>query len=69
MDITVERIFMACAHEMAKGNKDKKILISDDNEGNGFHELCYLFSPVDKYIKEIASDFNGDIDKDFVVLG
>ena len=42
--ITVNQLFKACKDEVAKGNGDKYILISGDDEGNSFHELFYLFS-------------------------
>lgn len=42
--ITVKQLLKACKEEIAKGNGDKHILISGDDEGNSFHELFYLFS-------------------------
>lgn len=42
--ITVKQLLKACKEEVAKGNGDKHILISGDDEGNSFHELFYLFS-------------------------
>lgn len=44
--ITVEQLFLACAREIEKGNGKKNIVISDDNEGNGFHGLICGFSPL-----------------------
>ena len=40
--ITVKQLLKACKEEVAKGNGDKHILISGDDEGNSFHELFYL---------------------------
>lgn len=42
--LTVEDIADACFKEMNKGNKDKVVLVCDDEEGNGYHLLPYLFS-------------------------
>lgn len=42
--ITVKQLLQACKEEVAKGNGDKYILISGDDEGNSFHELFYLFT-------------------------
>jgi hypothetical protein len=42
--LTVKQLLQACKEEIAKGNGDKHILISGDDEGNSFHELFYLFS-------------------------
>ena len=42
---TVETLYALCKSQMAKGNGKKKILISDDEEGNGYHGLYFGFSP------------------------
>ena len=39
--ITVNKLFTLCKEQIAKGNGNKHILISDDDEGNGFHTLFY----------------------------
>lgn len=41
--VTVEELMVLCAKEVGKGNGKKEIFISDDDEGNGFHELLYTF--------------------------
>lgn len=41
--ITVKELLLLCSKEVKKGNGDKHILISDDDEGNGFHTLFYGF--------------------------
>lgn len=30
--------------EIAKGNGEKKIMLSNDDEGNGFHECFFTFT-------------------------
>lgn len=42
--ITVEQLLNACARQVDLGNGDKRILISTDDEGNGFHELFFGFT-------------------------
>lgn len=42
--LTVKTLYEYCEREIKKGNGDKKIVISDDNEGNGFHGLYYAFT-------------------------
>lgn len=42
--ITVKQLLKACEEQIALGNGDKHILISDDDEGNGYHTLFYLFT-------------------------
>ena len=37
--MTVEELFVLCGRELEKGNGKKNIVLSDDNEGNGYHRL------------------------------
>ena len=39
--LTIAQLMADCISEVKKGNGDKKILISNDDEGNGFHELFF----------------------------
>ena len=39
--LTVEDLFLICKEQIKNGNGDKKIMISDDDEGNGYHYLFY----------------------------
>ena len=41
---TVKQLLQACLEEIARGNGDRHILISGDDEGNTYHELFFLFS-------------------------
>ena len=42
--LTVKQLFECCKKQIALGNGDKHILISDDDEGNGYHTLFYEFT-------------------------
>lgn len=42
--ITVSELLEACKQQVKKGNGDKGILISSDDEGNSFHPLFYCFT-------------------------
>ena len=42
--ITVKELLEACKEQVAKGNGDKGILLSRDDEGNDCHSCLYLFS-------------------------
>lgn len=42
--MTVAMLCKLCYNEMQKGNGNKYIVISDDNEGNGYHGLFYGFT-------------------------
>lgn len=54
LGVTVGQLFLACKEQIDKGNKDKHILISEDDEGNGYHTLFYGFTDKDnKYFKQL----------------
>lgn len=44
-ELTINDLAKLIKAEIKKGNGDKKILISDDEEGNGYHQLFYGFCP------------------------
>lgn len=39
--LTVNDLYNVCKEQIAKGNGDKKIMISGDDEGNSYHYLFY----------------------------
>lgn len=43
--ITIEQLYVECAKQIKAGNGKRHIMISQDDEGNGYHELFYGFSP------------------------
>ena len=64
---TVEQLCYECMLQIAKGNGQKHIQISCDDEGNGFHTLFYGFTSTKDYTK---GDFHDDIKlKDNIILG
>ena len=67
MAVTVEELANACNDLVKKGLGDKKVLISNDNEGAGFHTLYYLFTENAKHYSGLL-DGNADVD-DIVLLG
>lgn len=68
--ITVNELYLMCKEQIKKGNGTKHIIISDDDEGNGYHTLFFGFED-DKedleYVLEIEHD-NHTVDE-IVVLG
>lgn len=42
--LTVKELLEACKKQVAKGNGDKIILLSNDDEGNGYHYCFYDFT-------------------------
>lgn len=72
--MTVKELLELCVIQVTKGNGDKNIVISDDEEGNGYHDLFYPFLTNEKEIAELIEDTgsrchcSGDV-KDMIVLG
>lgn len=68
--MTVNDLEKACKEQIKKGNGDKIILLSDDDEGNGFHTLFYLFTDskesINTLIKYQHDNFKAD---DVIILG
>lgn len=70
--ITVKELKEHCERAIKMGYGDRVVLISDDDEGNGFHTLYYHITTDAKSIKEYADlgmfhDRNNP--KDVVLLG
>ena len=42
--MTVKRLCALCVEQIKKGNGDKIVLLSNDDEGNGYHECYYDFT-------------------------
>ena len=42
--VTIKELLELCKEQIAKGNGDKIILLSNDDEGNGYHEMIYHFT-------------------------
>lgn len=68
--LTVRELLKMCQAQVTKWNGDKHILISDDDEGNGFHTLFYGIDDTPEgiqYALELEHDHhNAD---EIVVLG
>lgn len=67
--LTIRTLYEYCQREMKKGNGDKKIVISDDNEGNGFHGLFFAFTELKRtpqgiYGEEIREYINSIYDSE-----
>lgn len=72
LGITVKDLEKFCKEQIKKGNGNKHILISDDDEGNGFHTLFYGFSDSDTngFENLLSLEHDGTHTKDnCVILG
>lgn len=45
--MTIKELKKQCDLQIAKGNGDKTIYISADDEGNSFHQMFYAFTQLD----------------------
>ena len=66
--MTVKQLLKFCQEEIDAGHGDCSILLSDDDEGNGFHYCWYSFSMVDEYAKEYVDEEINPISKT-IILG
>lgn len=67
--ITVEKLYKLCEEQIKKGNGKKTIMISQDDEGNGFHYLYYAFSTVEEAGAEDSISENIAEKEDTIILG
>ena len=67
--ITVNELFELCKKEIENGNGDKNIVISDDNEGNGFHGLFYGFTEMTEDLSQDVYDSKTTRIEDTIILG
>ena len=67
--MTIEKLYELCKMQVQAGNSKKKIVISDDNEGNGYHGLFYGFTPVTEEFEDDIYDSLSKSPDDTVILG
>ena len=69
--VTVEQLLAVCKLEMERGNGNKQIYISADDEGNCFHPLVFTFTELTKDNQDDFLIYNGKVlDKDkHIILG
>ena len=66
--MTVKMLMELCIKHIAAGDGDKHIVVSDDNEGNGYHGLFYGFTAADDFVDEIYDSRYTD-PNEIIVLG
>jgi hypothetical protein len=67
--ITVKELYKLCEQEIKAGNGDKNIVISDDNEGNGYHGMFYGFTELDDNVSDQIYDSHTCKADDTIILG
>lgn len=67
--LTVKELLAECLREVKEGNGDKYVLISNDEEGNGYHECYFSFGPAET-VAEVGCDIPYDLKPEkCVILG
>lgn len=66
--ITIDQLWKACVEERKKGNGNKTILVAGDEEGNSFHPMRYLFTPMSNEFKSLVYRYDGNKDN-CIILG
>jgi len=70
MSITVKELLGACRKQVDKGNGNKVVLITSDDEGNAYHTLFCLFTDDIEDIKGVSDLFHDSNNpRDVVLLG
>lgn len=75
--MTIKELKRCIDKQIEQGNGEKHILLSNDDEGNGYHAMYFAFTPIEDlleysdwengYVRDaIPNDMNI---KDFIVLG
>ena len=65
----VKDLYDLCKNEIENGNGNKYIVVSDDNEGNGYHGMFYGFTKMTKdYIGDVY-DSKTYSENDMIILG
>ena len=69
--LTVNDLLALCKQAVKEGHGSRKIVISDDNEGNAYHGMFYGFTPINEGNKEYYPIYDSqetDVNK-VIVLG
>ena len=56
LGLTVNQLMEFCKKQIEKGNGNKHIIISNDDEGNGYHTLFYEFTDDAETLEYILED-------------
>ena len=62
--LTIRQLLIKCQEEINKGHGDYNIMLSDDDEGNGYHYLWYSFITPTDLVKGCEDDYIYGLDED-----
>ena len=66
--LTVDELYEELKNARKNGLGNKKILLSDDDEGNGYHYMFYSITPATEFEYGLPATAKAHID-DYVILG
>lgn len=68
--LTINELYEECKKQIEKGNANKVIMLSNDDEGNGYHYCWYAFStPEDVLIEDYMLNTEVSAKDDTIILG
>lgn len=71
--ITIMQLYAKCMEQIRLGNADRHVMLSNDDEGNGYHELFFGFTPTEKCVSDDYLLPYGvtmqEAEKEYIVLG
>ena len=67
--LTVRDLYHACEYQIKKGNGNKYIAISDDNEGNGYHGMFFRFTENVEDCIDLINDSQITNPNELIILG
>ena len=67
--MTVNDLFELCKEAIREGHGNKNIVLSDDNEGNGYHGMFYGFTEVTEGFEDEIYDSVTNSARDTIILG
>lgn len=67
--LNIKDLYKICKSEIAKGNGNKKIIVSSDEEGNSFRGLYCGFSTIDPKYKDLYDIIESEsTDPDSIII-
>ena len=56
-EITINELYDALRIQKAMGNGKKKILLAEDDEGNGYRPMYFTVTPMERFVGEDGENY------------
>ena len=66
--LTVKDLYERCKQEIKKGHGDHVIMLSDDDEGNGYHYCWYSFTTAEELAESDPMICDFIVDEDIATI-